>query len=102
VGLHYTVPEGLPDFLTIFCDIHSHCDFAAYTSRVDADDEIHRAGLHAVVGRLDLEPPDFHVESVVDGARMRLDRETVFGGYRRRRFDFPRSWLGKVEARELR
>jgi hypothetical protein len=100
IGLHYQLPAGLPEEVTVFCDIHSHCDLSAYASQTDAEDETYRAGLHAVVGRLDEEPPRFHVEAVVDGVRFRLDASEVFAGYRRRRRDFPRAWLRNLEVRE--
>jgi hypothetical protein len=99
VGVEYEVPAGLPGSIAIFCDIHSHCDYSVDASRTDIDDETYRAGLHAIVGRLDHEPPQFQVEAVVDGNRFRLDQEAVFEGYRRRCPAFPRSWLRNVEVR---
>lgn len=100
VGLHYTLDVPLPAHMTIFCDIHSHCHLAAYASVTDRADEIFRAGLHAVVGRLDREPPEFHVEAVVDGVRFRVDSGAVFSGYSTRRSDFPTEWMDRVQAQE--
>jgi hypothetical protein len=96
-GVRYAVPS-LPAHLTVYCDIHSHCDLSAYASSVDTNDEAFRAGLHAVVGRLHQEPPQFHTEAVVDGVRFQVASTTLFGGYTKRAYDFPRWWLDKVEV----
>ncbi len=97
--LHYETPS-LPPSITIFCDLHSHCDAGAYTSTVDEDDESFRPGLHAIVGRLRQEPPQFHTSAMADGLRFRVKERVLFGSYRRRRMDFPRSWLRRIEVRE--
>lgn len=100
VGVHYRTPSRLPEDLKIFCDVHSHCDLPAYASSTDTEDEAHRTGLHAVVGKLHCEPPQFHVEAVIDGTRFLLDEKTVFGEYRRRDFDVSRAWLRNVRVKE--
>jgi len=100
IGLHYSVPSNLPPHTVVYGDVHSHCDFAAYSSATDRDDEVYRSGLHAVVGRLNDETPEFHVEAVVDGTRFRLDTRIVFGSYRERSRDFPREWLERVKVEE--
>lgn len=96
-GVRYELPS-LPAHLTVYCDVHSHCDLSAYASSVDTNDEAYRAGLHAVVGKLHQEPPQFHTEAVVDGVRFKVASATLFDGYRRRAYDFPRWWLDKVEV----
>lgn len=96
VGLHYELPEALPESVTLFGDIHSHGLCRAYASWVDKDDEAHRTGLHIVVGRIDEEPPEFHVEAVADGTRFALRRDQAFEGYKERSRQFPAEWLDQV------
>lgn len=100
VGLHYRTPTGLPSELTLFGDAHSHVKMAAYASGTDIHDEVHRPGLHLVVGHIDLEPPSFHVEAVVDGMRFRMDWRDVTEGYEARDEDVPAWWLDKVTVIE--
>ncbi len=98
IGLDYETPP-LPADWSIIGDIHSHVDMAAYSSHVDQTDEKHRAGLHIVVGRIHREPPDFHIEAVVDGNRFTLEPDQVFDGYRRRRASFDSDWLNKIRVK---
>jgi hypothetical protein len=49
-----------------------------------------------VVGRIRREPPEFHVEAVVDGARFRLPAREVVGHYQHRRNRVPHEWLERV------
>ena len=100
ISLTYQPPSDLPSELRLFGDIHSHCDMAAYTSHIDAQDEARRCGLHIVVGRLHQEPPQFHVEAVVDGRRFAVSTEFVLDGYERRRWDFNHDWLDRVDVRQ--
>ena len=95
IGVKYKFPQDLPDSWTIFCDIHSHCEMSAYASQTDIHDEDYRSGLHLVVGHLHEEPPQFHVEAVVDGTRFSFEREDVITGYDRRR-NFPEGWLDQI------
>ena len=64
-------------------------------------DERHRDGVHAVVGLIDQEPPEFHVELAVDSQRFALKNEQLFEGYRARRRFVPRTWLERVTVREM-
>ena len=96
LSVHYEMPV-LPGHLMIIGDIHSHVDGRAYASYADRYDEVYRAGLHIVCGRLDREPPEFHVDAVVDGVRFTVDSERVLEGYRRRRTDVPADWLRRVK-----
>ena len=97
IELHYQVPK-LPAHLLTIGDIHSHVDGAAYASHTDRHDETHRPGLHIVVGRIRDEPPQFHIEAVVDGARFEVDSVfSVVQGYKRRRaHEVPQSWIDRV------
>ena len=90
----------LPPELTLIGDIHSHVDGPAYTSFVDQRDEEHRPGLHLVVGRIQEEPPDFHCEVSIDGARFPVrNLDAVLAGYHRRRNEAPQAWLDKVSVK---
>ncbi len=100
-SLIYDTPTSLPAGVTVIGDIHSHVDLPAYASNTDQQDEVHRAGLHVVVGRIRSEPPEFHCEFVVDGARFRVEPKMAFAGYRRRRDDMPTDWLDRVDVRFL-
>lgn len=96
--VQYETPDAGPDLLE-FGSVHSHVDGAAYSSHVDRADENYRTGLHIVVGRIQEEPPEFHCEYVVDGARFKLDLEQAVEGYRRRREKgIPDEWISKVEV----
>jgi hypothetical protein len=100
IGVHYELPLDLPSDWIPFGDVHSHVNFAAYASATDVEDELHAAGLHVVVGRIDKEPPEVHVEAVVDGKRFIMTCEAVVEGYESRDLDVPEEWIGKVEIEE--
>ena len=96
VGVEYEIPANLSPELALIGDVHSHVDSAAYASYIDKHDETYRPGLHIVVGRLNREPPEFHIEAVTDGARFTVKSEMVLGGYRQRRTDIPEAWMEKI------
>lgn len=98
VSLNYEIAAALEPGCTVIGDMHSHAEAAAYCSSVDRMDEVYRPGLHVVVGRIDREPPEFHCEFVVDGARFVVPNDEVLEGYARRRPGVPASWLSKVEV----
>lgn len=100
IGVHYDPPADLPPDQVVFGDIHSHVNYAAYASYTDVKDELHSAGLHVVVGRIRDEPPEFHVEAVVDGERFVLQLSQVAAGYRERQMDIPRQWLDRVKIKQ--
>ena len=97
IGVHYHPPTTLPEDWVIFGDIHCHVSYAAYASHTDVEDEFHSAGLHIVVGRIWNDPPEFHVEAVVDGQRFRLDLDEISGGYASRRMKVPSQWISRVD-----
>jgi hypothetical protein len=99
VDVHYTVPAALPPRRLLVGDVHCHGDMAAYASPTDRADERYRDGVHAVVGRIESESPEFHLELAVDGHRFRLEHEQLFEGYRQRRKFVPRKWLEKVKIK---
>jgi hypothetical protein len=101
IGLHYAPPTDLPVDWVPFGDIHSHVEYSAYASATDKADETHAAGLHVVVGRISQEPPDIHVEAVVDGTRFELDASRVIEDYRCRRTNVPRKWIDRVSVEEI-
>lgn len=94
----YEVPE-VPAESTILISIHSHADHSAYSSAADAWDERHRAGVHIVVGRVDREPPEIHIEAVVDACRFRVAPGLMLGGYMKRRTQVPSKWFDRFEVR---
>lgn len=98
IGLDYEMPLPASPELVPFGDIHSHVQLPAYSSGTDVHDEIHRPGLHIVLGKLHLEPPDIHVEAVVDGERFPLQAEQVIGGYRGRNLRVPEEWRQQVRV----
>jgi hypothetical protein len=97
MDLSYEMPP-LPPEWQLLGDMHSHVYGAAYTSGVDAADEVHRPGLHWVVGKVDLEPPDLHVEATVDGRRFRIQHPwRLIEGYTTRKpADVPPAWFDQV------
>ncbi len=100
VGVRYdSTPPASPESIVVG-DVHSHADLPAYSSHVDQRDEEYRPGLHVVVGRVDREPPEFHCEFVVDGARFPLASEAVLAGYVSRRTNVPDAWLERVSIEE--
>jgi hypothetical protein len=102
IGVHYNPPTNLPAAWVIFGDIHCHVTYSAYASHTDKEDELHSAGLHIVVGRIDEDPPDFHVEAVVDGERFALALEDICEGYVERRMKVPERWLEQVEVEQYK
>jgi PRTRC genetic system protein A len=84
VGVEYDVPLNLPADHFVFGDIHSHVGMAAYSSQIDKHDEKNRPGLHVVVGRIQAEPPEFHIEIIADGMRFKVEQDLVLEGYHRR------------------
>lgn len=101
IGLHYDMPTSLPAHWMLLGDIHSHVDEPAYASGTDKDDEEYRAGLHIVVGRIDREPPEFHIDAVVDRTRFKVPNHLVLEGYRKRRRGVPEEWIQRVTAESL-
>lgn len=97
VSVRYEVPSPLQEFTPIV-SIHSHADQNAYASAMDRQDEAHFPGWHIVVGRLDLEPPEFHAEGVIDGNRFALKVEQVLEGYQQRRVGVPQEWIDRVKV----
>lgn len=100
--VRYVLPKVLLPGETIVGDIHSHGDHGAYSSLTDRTDEHYRDGLHAVVGKVDREPPEFHVEFAVHGERFRVQFDHIFAGYERRRRIVPRAWMDQVKVKVSR
>ncbi|HIQ23008.1 MAG TPA: hypothetical protein EYH34_17415 [Planctomycetes bacterium] len=63
-------PVPPPENHLLMGDIHSHADLDAYASHQDRLDEHYRDGVHVVVGRIDEEPPQFHLEVAVASAML--------------------------------
>lgn len=98
MDVRYEIPP-LPDGCQWIGDAHSHVDDSAYASYTDKKDETHSAGLHIVVGRIREEPPELHIEAVVDGARFRVsDLAMVVEGYHQRTHKVPLDWIRQVRV----
>jgi hypothetical protein len=98
IDVAYDIPTPLPPNHILIGDIHSHADLPAYTSGTDSHDERYRDGVHVVVGHIDRDPPDFHLEMAADGCRFGLAFEHFFRGYHARRRRIPAEWLAKVQV----
>jgi len=98
----YELPIPMPRDHLLIADIHCHCDFAAYTSFMDAKDEEYRDGVHAVVGHIDRETPDFHVEISIDGSRFKMTFDQLFKGFHKRRVNVPSEWFDQLKVRVKR
>jgi hypothetical protein len=97
--VRYTVALPLPAHHLLVGDIHCHGNMAAFASSADRADEVYRDGVHGVVGRIEEEPPEFHLELAIDGHRFALEADDLFEGYRRRRGYVPRQWLDRVRVK---
>jgi hypothetical protein len=51
------------------------------------------------VGRIESEPPEFHIELAIDGHRFDLAAEHLFEGYRQRRRSVPQKWIEQVQVK---
>jgi proteasome lid subunit RPN8/RPN11 len=98
IRLQYDTPPLTRSRLKIIGDVHSHVFDAAYASSVDVSDEVHRPGLHLVAGRVNLDPPDWHAEYVVDGTRFTVEPHAVMETerYGSRTTDVPARWFRRV------
>jgi hypothetical protein len=102
LGVRYELPVDLPPHQLVYGDVHCHVDAPAYASNVDVHDEEHSTGLHLVVGRIRSEPPELHVEVVVDGVRFLIDPAEVVAGYSHRREDVPDEWMACMRFEHAR
>jgi len=98
IDVKYEVPKALPPNHLLVGDIHSHTDMNATNSQVDNRDARYRDGVHAIIGRLDRDPPEFHLELTVDSFRFGLRFGHLFQGYHRRRSNVPDKWLRQVKV----
>lgn len=98
MDVKYDIPTFPPN-LALIGDIHCHVDGSACASYTDEHDEVHRPGIHIVVGHIGEEPPQFHIEAVADGKRFDVkDLKLVCEGYHKRRMEeVPLDWLDKVK-----
>lgn len=98
----YEVPTQLPPKHIIAMSIHCHGDHGAYSSWTDEADEVHRDGIHAVVGHIDRRQPDFHMALAVDGRRFDLAFSDVFSGFEKPRRDIPQQWMDQLTVKVKR
>jgi len=97
MDVKYQIPDMPPNKM-VFGDIHSHVTMSAFASSMDMNDEVDKPGIHIVVGKIDKEPPQFHIEATVDGVRFDIrDLESVAEGYEKRNeADVSEEWINKV------
>ena len=95
----YELPTAMPRDHLLVADIHCHCDFGAYTSFTDAKDEEYRDGVHAVVGRIDQDQPDFHAQISIDGSRFEMGFDQLFKGFHKRRIGVPNEWFDQLTVK---
>ncbi len=100
IGLYYDIPPLAEQGLTLIGDIHSHGFESAYASAIDVKDEQHWPGLHVVAGRLNQDPPQWHVEYVVDGIRFDMPPDSVLDieGYTGRTLPADDTWVSRVHV----
>jgi hypothetical protein len=71
--------EGMEDYLRVGT-IHSHCDFEAFHSHTDVQDEDDFDGLHITFGHNDKDEFTISATAVVNGFRAKLDPISVLEG----------------------
>jgi hypothetical protein len=99
MDVSYQLPIPMPRDHLLVADIHCHCDFGAYTSFTDANDEKYRDGVHAVVGHIDQDQPEFHIEIAIDGSRFTMSFDQLFKGFNKRRVNVPNAWLDQLTVK---
>jgi PRTRC genetic system protein A len=97
--VRYKVPV-LPPGQLLVGDVHSHGNMGSFASGMDAADERYRDGVHAIVGRIEEEPPSIRVELAIDGERFEMKALDLFEGYTARRADVPEEWVRQVKVKE--
>lgn len=102
LDVKYEVPVPFPEGYVLAADIHCHCEYGAGSSTTDHIDERFRDGVHAIVGRIDREPPEFSIEICVDGTRFTMRFDQLFRGYERRRTHIPDRWMEAVRVEVLK
>lgn len=97
----YELPT-IPHHLVMFGDIHSHGSWSPECSSTDESDEMHRPGLHIVVGNINQEPPKLYCAVVADGVRFKVEPvKELFEDYHSRNTkDVPAEWLEKVKEKK--
>jgi hypothetical protein len=78
--------------------MHSHGNFAAHHSAVDAHDEGFEAGLHVTVGCVQRARPEFETSCVVGGCRFPLAPTSVLEAFEHARQP-PRCWYAAIVTR---
>jgi hypothetical protein len=97
--VRYKVPTDLPARHLVVGDIHCHGNMAAFASWTDCHDEVHRDGVHVVVGKIENEPPEFHLEMAIDGHRFVMEMDDLFTSYKKRGKTVPKKWIDKVAVK---
>lgn len=103
MDVKYEMPM-LPPHQVYMGDIHCHVDGSAYASATDTNDEVHRPGIHIVVGHIDAPIPQFYCDAVVDGQRFKVDNlSTVWEGFSEPDTDsVPPEWVERVKLEKAK
>lgn len=98
MDVKYDIPITGPELVYIG-DIHCHVDMSAFASFTDESDEVHRAGLHIIVGKIYDKRPQFYCDAVVDGMRFKVeDLSLIWEGFDQAdTASVPKEWLDKVK-----
>lgn len=107
-SVNYKIPTDLPHHLVLLGDFHSHCNFSPTPSGTDEADEMHRPGIHLIIGNLKggwgeekKKGGEFHCEVVVDSTRFVVnDLSLVMEAYHQPDSEFPQEWLAKVKEKK--
>jgi PRTRC genetic system protein A len=97
LNVKYQTPLDVAPHELLVGDIHSHGDLSAYASHTDQNDEVYRDGLHAVVGCVDRDLPEFYVDLAIDGTRFKYRPEHFFRGFLRARRHIPAAWMEQLQ-----
>lgn len=100
MDVKYEIPP-LAQHLALIGDMHCHVDGGAYASGTDEHDEIHRPGIHIVVGKIHDQKPAFFCEAVSDGERFSVDDlSLVWEGFDQADTQsVPQEWVDKVKVK---
>lgn len=71
------IRDEVPDNWQIVGTIHSHCDFEAFHSGVDVDDEKDMDGLHITIGHVNGSDFSFISSIVANGCRFEIDGRKI-------------------------
>lgn len=97
MDVKYEMPTLTPDQVYMG-DIHCHVDMSAFASGTDESDEVHRPGIHIIVGHIYTQPT-FYCDAVVDGERFQVeDFNLIWEGFEKPdTASVPPEWVERVK-----